>query len=262
MPTLYRSCPAAPTHFPTSPISKEPLGPAVRQGDDQWFHIIQWTVFATFIAFMIFGTLAAFQNAFDSGVDLAADDRLIVLNKINFTQSLPVSYANRVRAVDDVSFTVRHGEVLGVVGESGCGKSVTALSIMRLLPPGGRIADGQVLLTGRDLTALPEREMRRVRGGRMAMIFQEPMTSLNPLHTLEKQLAESLALHQGLQGAEARDRILEQRTYEVTGTLRQLSLGVGVGATGWLDVGASFHFAFGELSDLWTGRENVLGDGG
>src|SRR5213594_49561 len=99
------------------------------------------------------------------------------------------------RAVDGVSFTLDAGRVLGLVGESGCGKSVTALSLMRLVPPAGRIVAGQVRLEGRDLLGLPEREMRAVRGAGLAMIFQEPMTSLNPVFTVGSQIAEAIRLH-------------------------------------------------------------------
>ena len=109
-----------------------------------------------------------------------------------------------VRAVDDVSFRVHKGEILGIVGESGCGKSVTNLSILRLLAkPAGRIAAGSVRFDGRDLVGLPEKEMRRIRGNRIAMIFQDPMTSLNPYLTVEEQLAEVGMLHLHLTRREA-----------------------------------------------------------
>ncbi|MBQ73717.1 MAG: peptide ABC transporter ATP-binding protein [Gammaproteobacteria bacterium] len=102
----------------------------------------------------------------------------------------------RVRAVDQISFSADAGVTLGIVGESGCGKSVTALSIMRLLPqPMGQIAGGSILFQGRDLTQLPLAEMEKVRGNEVSMIFQEPMTALNPVHTIGKQLAEVLLLH-------------------------------------------------------------------
>ena len=104
-----------------------------------------------------------------------------------------------VRAVDGVGFQIGRGETVALVGESGCGKSVTALSIMRLVQaPAGRIASGRVLLDGVDLTGLPEQEMRKVRGARIAMIFQEPMTSLNPVLTVGFQVAEAVQLHRGL----------------------------------------------------------------
>ena len=102
-----------------------------------------------------------------------------------------------VRAVDGVSYSVRRGETLGVVGESGCGKSVTALSILRLVAnPPGRIVGGAVRLEGRDLLEATETEMEDVRGNEISMIFQEPMTSLNPLFTVGKQIGEAIALHQ------------------------------------------------------------------
>ena len=95
-----------------------------------------------------------------------------------------------VRAVDGVSFSVRRGETLAIVGESGCGKSVTSLSILRLIAsPPGRTVEGRVLFGGRDLLALPEPEMRRIRGDAISMIFQEPMTSLNPVLTIGHQIA-------------------------------------------------------------------------
>jgi len=107
-----------------------------------------------------------------------------------------------VKAVDDVSFTLARGETLAVVGESGCGKSMTALSIMRLVPtPPGRIVGGSVTLDGRDLLKLDEDEMRKVRGNELSMIFQEPMTSLNPVLTIGDQIGEAIRLHQDLPGS-------------------------------------------------------------
>src|SRR5690242_9008706 len=101
------------------------------------------------------------------------------------------------RAVDGVSLSIEPGETLGIVGESGCGKSVTALSILRLLPPKlGRIVSGAIRFDGRDLLALSEAEMRDIRGNRIAMIFQEPMTSLNPVLTVGDQIAEAAVIHQ------------------------------------------------------------------
>ena len=113
------------------------------------------------------------------------------------------------RAVDGVSFTLEAGQVLGLVGESGCGKSVTALSLMRLVPPPGRVVAGEVLLEGRELLALPEREMRRLRGPGMAMIFQEPMTSLNPVLRVGSQIAEAVRIHGGVGRRAAWDRAVE-----------------------------------------------------
>ncbi len=113
------------------------------------------------------------------------------------------------RAVDGVSFALDAGRVLGLVGESGCGKSVTALSLMRLVPPPGRIVGGEVRLDGRDLLGLPEREMRAVRGAGLAMIFQEPMTSLNPVFTVGSQIAEAVRLHRPVSRREAWERAVE-----------------------------------------------------
>ena len=116
------------------------------------------------------------------------------------------SAAGTVRAVDDVSFEVARGETFALLGESGCGKSMTALSLMRLLPEGGTIVGGRVLLDGRDLLALSEADMRDVRGRQIAMIFQEPATSLNPVLTVGRQIGEVLARHAALDGAAARRR--------------------------------------------------------
>jgi len=113
-------------------------------------------------------------------------------------------------AVDRVSFDIGRGEIVALVGESGSGKSVSAASILKLLPyPAASHPSGQILFGGRDLMSASEPELRSVRGNDITMIFQEPMTSLNPLHTIERQIAEILALHQGLQGASARARVLE-----------------------------------------------------
>src|SRR3989440_1898691 len=109
-----------------------------------------------------------------------------------------------VRAVDGVSFYLDRGELLGLVGESGCGKSMTALSVMRLVPPPGKIAAGEILFEVRNLLELSNREMRDVRGNDIAMIFQDPMTSLNPVFTVGEQIAEALRLHRGLSRKDAR----------------------------------------------------------
>jgi oligopeptide transport system ATP-binding protein len=115
-----------------------------------------------------------------------------------------------VKAVNGVSFYVERGETLGIVGESGCGKSVTSLSIMRLIPsPPGKIAGGQILFDGEDLVHATEEEMRHIRGNRIAMIFQDPMTSLNPVLTIGRQITESLELHMNLNQREARNRAAE-----------------------------------------------------
>jgi oligopeptide/dipeptide ABC transporter ATP-binding protein len=113
------------------------------------------------------------------------------------------------RAVDGVSFALHAGRVLGLVGESGCGKSATAFSIMRLVSSPGRIVGGAVRLEGRDLLALPEREMRQLRGARIAMVFQEPMTSLNPVFSVGDQIAEAIWLHRSMRRREAWERAVE-----------------------------------------------------
>ncbi len=113
-------------------------------------------------------------------------------------------------AVDGISFSVDRGETLCIVGESGCGKSMTALSIMRLVPkPNGRIAGGRILLEGQDLAALSEAEMRQVRGRAISMVFQEPMTSLNPVITIGRQIAETVMVHEGLAWDACMARALE-----------------------------------------------------
>src|SRR5271155_5267738 len=118
-----------------------------------------------------------------------------------------------VRAVSGVSFYVLPGETLAIVGESGCGKSVTALSILRLIPsPPGRIVSGTIRFAGRDLLGLSEAQMRDLRGNDISMIFQEPMTSLNPVLTIGHQIAETLTLHQGLSRRAALDRAIEMLT--------------------------------------------------
>ena len=115
-----------------------------------------------------------------------------------------------VRAVDGLSFSVQSGETLAIVGESGCGKSVTSLSILRLIAsPPGRTVAGSIRFEGRELLALSEPEMREVRGNEISMIFQEPMTSLNPVLTIGRQIAEALVLHRGLGGAAAHARAIE-----------------------------------------------------
>ena len=121
-----------------------------------------------------------------------------------------VTPAGVVRAVDGVSYSLRSGETLGVVGESGCGKSVTALSILRLISsPPGRIVEGAIRFDGTDLLSLSESQMEDIRGNRISMIFQEPMTSLNPLLTVGRQISEAIALHQKLPRRQAADRAIE-----------------------------------------------------
>ena len=139
--------------------------------------------------------------------------KLLEVTKLLEVGNLQTHFLTRggvVRAVDGVSWDVEAGETVALVGESGCGKSVTALSIMRLVaPPAGRIVGGQVIFKGRDLLTLGEEEMRRVRGREIGMIFQEPMTSLNPVLTIGRQLTEGLEIHLGMSGDDAKRRAAE-----------------------------------------------------
>ena len=130
-----------------------------------------------------------------------------LLDVQDLTVSFPAAHGP-VRAVDNVSFQVSAGETLGLVGESGSGKSMTALSVLRLLPPAARVTSGRVLFEERDLLALPEREMRTIRGARISLIFQEPMTALNPVMRVGDQIAEALTVH-GETAAAARHRAVE-----------------------------------------------------
>ena len=118
------------------------------------------------------------------------------------------------KAVDGVTFSVDKGKVLGIVGESGCGKSVTSLSIMRLVDPvTGKNEGGEILFDGTDILKLPEPEMRKLRGNRISMIFQEPMTSLNPVFTIGYQIEESLILHKGMDKKAARQQAISASAF-------------------------------------------------
>src|SRR5215510_2949811 len=117
--------------------------------------------------------------------------------------------AGLVRSVDGVSFYLDRGELLGLVGESGCGKSITALSVMRLIAPPGKIVNGEFLFDGKDLLKLSAEELRQMRGDDIAMIFQDPMTSLNPVYTVGEQIAEALRLHRELSRKQARQAAIE-----------------------------------------------------
>ena len=147
------------------------------------------------------------------------------------------TYEGVVKAVDGVSYELEEGETLGLVGESGCGKSVSALSVMRLIPdPPGRIVNGEIQFEDEDILKIDMNDMRRIRGGKIAMVFQEPMTSLNPVLTVEKQITETLELHMGMTRAEARreavdllarvgipdpDKRIKQYPHQFSGGMRQ-----------------------------------------
>ena len=140
-----------------------------------------------------------------------AAEREAAMTEILNVKNLSVRIGSRkpLTAVSEVSFTVRSGECFALVGESGCGKSLTALSLMRLLPEGLHIAGGEVLFKGRDLLRITEAQMQSVRGARLAMIFQEPATSLNPVMTVGEQIIEAVRLHESVPKAEARERALQ-----------------------------------------------------
>jgi peptide/nickel transport system ATP-binding protein len=130
----------------------------------------------------------------------------VVLEVRGLEVEIEIPQREPIRPVRGVSFDVRSGRRLGIVGESGSGKSLTALSLLRLLPPRARIAAGEVLLRGRDLGQLSEQEMARVRGGRVSTVYQDPMSSLNPLLTVGRQITEAIAAHERVGRREARDR--------------------------------------------------------
>ena len=140
-------------------------------------------------------------------VTLPVDKPLLEVSDLRV--AFPGADGRRTHAVDGVSFSVERGRTLGIVGESGCGKSVTALSVMRLLPRGGAEVSGGVRLDGLDLMAQPEGVMRDLRGDRIAMIFQEPMTSLNPSYTVGDQIAEAVVRHRGMSAKQAEQRAIE-----------------------------------------------------
>jgi peptide/nickel transport system ATP-binding protein len=142
----------------------------------------------------------------DAAPAASGTDRLLDVERL--TVSFP-SAAGEARVVNDVSFGIRRGETLGLVGESGSGKSMTALSIMRLVPRPGRIAAGAIGFEGRNLLALPEAAMREVRGARISLIFQEPMSALNPVFTVGDQIGEALLVHGRARRRDARRRAVD-----------------------------------------------------
>jgi oligopeptide/dipeptide ABC transporter ATP-binding protein len=132
------------------------------------------------------------------------------LLKVDDLRTVFHTEAGTAVAVDGVSFSVGRGETVGLVGESGCGKSVTALSILGLVPdPPGRIEGGSILFEGKDLLALPEKEIRKIRGNEISIVFQEPLSSLNPVFTCGEQIREAIALHQGVGRRESKDKAIE-----------------------------------------------------
>ena len=139
--------------------------------------------------------------------EIPAEDKVLDVKNL---QTVFFTNSGLFKAVDDLSFCVRRGETLAIVGESGCGKSVTALSIMRLVPdPPGRIVGGSVTLEGTDVLGLEEAEMRAIRGNRISMIFQEPMTSLNPVMRIGDQITEAVRLHREISAKEAWNKAVE-----------------------------------------------------
>ncbi len=135
---------------------------------------------------------------------------MATLLEVNDLRTYFYTFEGVVKAVDGISYEVEEGETLGLVGESGCGKSVSALSLMRLIPdPPGKIVEGEVFFDGQDVLKLDMDDMRNIRGAKMSMVFQEPMTSLNPVLTVERQLGETLQLHRGMNREEARHESAE-----------------------------------------------------
>src|SRR6476619_7785123 len=149
--------------------------------------------------------MVIFRSPAPNAVDI---EPMHLLEVTNLKTQFPTR-AGLVRAVDDVSFQIDRGELLGLVGESGCGKSMTALSIMRLIAPPGKIVAGEMLFDGKDLLKLSDAQMREMRGDDIAMIFQDPMTSLNPVFTVGEQIAEALRLHRKLSRKAARAAAIE-----------------------------------------------------
>ena len=162
---------------------------------------------------------------------------MATLLQINDLKTYFFTYEGVVKAVDGVTYDLQEGEILGLVGESGCGKSVSALSILRLIPnPPGKIVGGEIIFDGKNILELSSRELQQVRGGEISMVFQEPMTSLNPVLTIERQLTEALELHLDMDKAAARreavrrleevgipdpERRVKQYPHQFSGGMRQ-----------------------------------------
>ncbi|HQJ93241.1 MAG TPA: ABC transporter ATP-binding protein [Syntrophorhabdaceae bacterium] len=138
--------------------------------------------------------------------EIFMDEHTITIN--NLCTSITVDIGI-VKAVENVSFSIKKGEVFGLVGESGCGKTMTALSIMGLVPSPGRIVSGEIIFEGRDITRLNEKEMQDIRGNKIGMIFQEPMTALNPVLRIGEQIAETIKIHNNAGNMEIKDRVLK-----------------------------------------------------
>jgi oligopeptide/dipeptide ABC transporter ATP-binding protein len=138
--------------------------------------------------------------------EIFMDEMTIIVNSLSTSI---VAGTDIIRAVDNVDFSIKKGEIFGLVGESGCGKTMTALSIMRLVPPPGRIINGEIIFEGRNIAHISEKEMEHVRGSKIGMIFQEPMTALNPVIRVGEQIAETLRIHKNYSKNEAKDRGLE-----------------------------------------------------
>jgi peptide/nickel transport system ATP-binding protein/oligopeptide transport system ATP-binding protein len=143
-------------------------------------------------------------------IGMKKDNKKKELLKVNNLKTYFYTHEGIIKAADSISFLVREGETLGIVGESGSGKSVTALSIMRLIPqPPGRIVSGEIIFEGNNLCSLSEREIQRIRGRKISMIFQEPMTSLDPVFTVGHEITETILLHQKLTRAEAKQKAIQ-----------------------------------------------------
>ena len=192
---------------PGSPSLGELLSQGKANVQAPWLGLTGFFTVALMLSLLIF-IGEAVRDAFDPRKTFAMSaEPLLSVRDLSVTFS---SGGRETLAVDRVSFDIGKGETVALVGESGSGKSATALSILKLLPyPAAQHPSGSMMFKDRNLLPLSEREMRRVRGDDITIVFQEPMTSLNPLHTIEKQIGEILLLHRGLTGAAARARTLE-----------------------------------------------------